>query len=180
MIDEWVDVVDAQGERTGSRVTKREAHARGLRHASVHTWIVTPRGELLVQRRALTKENHPGLWDISSAGHVSAGESPVDAAVREMAEELGVQVDAGELQRLGRTEERWVLNGGMYIDDEIHEIFVIERDVDPSALTLQPSEVDAVRLITVEELEASIGDPAFVDHREEYRRIADWVRRRTS
>ena len=54
--------------------------------------------ELLLQKRSVTKKSHPNCWDISGAGHIRAGESVIDGAIRELKEELGVEVEEKDLQ----------------------------------------------------------------------------------
>jgi hypothetical protein len=56
-------------------------HADGDYHGAVHVWIyVESTGELLLQKRADRKDSWPGLWDISSAGHISAGDTSLITA----------------------------------------------------------------------------------------------------
>jgi hypothetical protein len=56
-------------------------HADGDYHRAVHVWIyVESTGELLLQKRADRKDSWPGLWDISSAGHISAGDTSLITA----------------------------------------------------------------------------------------------------
>ena len=159
---ELIDVLTPSGAPAGLRKPKADVHRDGDWHRAAHVWIVTPDGRLLLQRRSLRKENYPGLWDVSAAGHLSAGESAVECALRETFEELGLRLDAAELRHVGTLRESCVLNGGTYIDNEIHEIFVVRRDVDLGALVLQASEVDDVML--VRELPAE----GLVPHAEEY------------
>ncbi len=159
-----IDVLDADGSSTGRTKPKPHIHRDGDLHRSVHVWIIAPDDRILVQRRAAVKENNPGLWDVSCAGHISAGESAIDAAIREAEEELGIALESDELQYVATLRERSVLNGGTYIDNEIHEIFVVRREVDLSSLRLQPEEVDDVRLVTREEFRLL----DLVPHEEEY------------
>jgi 8-oxo-dGTP pyrophosphatase MutT (NUDIX family) len=60
-----------------------------LIHRSVSVIVLTGEGALF-QRRSLAKDSSPGCWDLACSGHVDAGESYRDAAVRELAEELGL------------------------------------------------------------------------------------------
>src|SRR5205807_2141424 len=105
-----------------------------------------------LQKRAAAKENWPGWWDVSAAGHCSAGESAVETAMRETAEELGLTLTVDELQHIGRFRDPVVLRGGTYIDNEIHEVFLVRRDVDLEALILQEEEVETAALVAPEEL----------------------------
>ena len=86
---EWLDVVDEQ-DRIIARATRADVHARRCLHRSVHVLVSNRAGAIYVQRRALTKDCSPGLWDTSAAGHVGHGESYDQAAPRELAEELGL------------------------------------------------------------------------------------------
>ncbi len=149
---ELIDVLTPDGTLTGVAKPKPDVHRDGDWHRSVHVWIIAHDDRILVQRRALTKENNPGLWDVSCAGHIAAGESATQAAIREANEELGIEIAADELRHAATIWEPCVLNAGTYIDNEIHEIFVVRRDVDVRSLRLQIDEVDEVRLVTHEEL----------------------------
>lgn len=149
---EFIDVLTRDGAPTGKTKPKPLVHRDGDWHRAVHVWIVQRDGRVLVQRRALVKENNPGLWDVSAAGHISAGESAIDAAIRETYEELGIAIDASELHHVATLCEQSVLNGGRYIDNEVHEIFIVRREVNVRNLRLQQEEVDDARLMTLEEL----------------------------
>lgn len=171
MSEELIDVLSADGTPAGVRKTKSDVHRDGDWHRAAHVWIVTPDGRVLLQRRSLRKENHPGLWDVSAAGHLSAGESAVDAAVRETLEEIGLTLNPADLGHIATNREQWVLNGGAYIDNEIHEVFIVRRSVDVSSLRLDPAEVDDVALVDVDDVlkRAAAGDPTLVPHRDGYR-----------
>jgi isopentenyldiphosphate isomerase len=106
---ELVDVFDDDGRPAG-RVERGLAHRDGLWHRSLHCWLVTGNGALLVQRRSADKAHWPGLLDVSAAGHVLAGE-PWTAAPREVREELGLTltdgllIDGGERREVLRLPE---------------------------------------------------------------------------
>lgn len=178
MPDEILDLIAADGSPLGRTKSKRDVHRDGDLHRSVHLWIVTPSNEILVQRRALTKETHPGLWDISVAGHISAGEDPRTAATREAAEEIGIHVDAREIHDLGIVRTEWVLNGGTHYENEINVVLVTRRPIDLAQLTLDPSEVLAVRLISTGALAevARNRSPRYVPHWEEYELLLSFLR----
>lgn len=102
--EELFDVVDENDEVVG-QATRAEVHARGLLHRAVHVFAINGRGELLLQQRSRLKDVHPGVWDSSVSGHLDAGEGYREAAVREMAEEMGIEgVEPKEVGRIAPSE----------------------------------------------------------------------------
>src|SRR5258708_2282073 len=95
--DEIVAIVDENNNVTGA-VTRREMRAKGLAHRASYVAIFNSRGELFVQRRTMTKDVYPGLFDPVAGGVVQAGESYEQSAVRELAEEMGIEGVAIEPQ----------------------------------------------------------------------------------
>jgi isopentenyldiphosphate isomerase len=86
---EYVDIItpDDRVLRTVSRV---QAHKECALHRAIHVIIETADGCVLLQQRSATKSRYPLWWHGAVAGHVSAGETPLQAAYKETREELGV------------------------------------------------------------------------------------------
>lgn len=95
---ELLDVVDHQ-DRVIDVKPRAEVHRLGLMHRSVHILVFSTSGEVFLQKRSASKDSNPGLWDSSAAGHLDSGEGYDECAVRELAEELGVDA-RGQLDRL--------------------------------------------------------------------------------
>src|SRR3989344_3250763 len=90
--DELLDLVNKKDEVIGT-VWKSEAHKNPkLIHREIAVAVFNQNGEVLLQRRSLNKSKGPGKWQITVAGHVSAGEDPRDAVAREVYEELGFKI----------------------------------------------------------------------------------------
>lgn len=101
---EIFDVVDHEDTVTGQS-TRGEVHAQGLLHRAVHVFAINKKGEVLLQRRSLLKDSHPGVWDSSVSGHLDAGEDYETAAIRELGEEMGIyEVPVEELARIAPSE----------------------------------------------------------------------------
>ncbi len=87
---ERFDLCDDDDRATGVAAPRWLCHLLGLRHRAVHILLWAPNGLAVLQVRSPHKAYWPGLLDISVGGHVRAGQSYLEAAWSEMAEELGV------------------------------------------------------------------------------------------
>ncbi len=93
--EEWFDVVNERDEPI-RRATRREVHANGWWHRAVHVLVFDAAGRVLLQKRSMLKDLSPGLWDSSCSGHLDAGEDYDAAAMRELAEEIGVRLPTAQ------------------------------------------------------------------------------------
>ena len=91
MNEEIFDVVNERDEVVG-QLPRREVHRLGLMHRAVHVLVFNAAGQVFLQKRSMTKDRQPGLWDSSASGHLAAGEDYDACAVRELREEIGLQV----------------------------------------------------------------------------------------
>jgi isopentenyl-diphosphate Delta-isomerase len=89
MTEEILEIVDEENRVTG-RAARSRIHREQLRHRAVHIFLFNSQGELFLQKRSPEKDEFPGYYDSSAAGHVDPQESYADAAGRELEEELGV------------------------------------------------------------------------------------------
>jgi 16S rRNA (adenine1518-N6/adenine1519-N6)-dimethyltransferase len=96
--DEIFDVVD-EGDNVLRQETRDVVHREGLLHRAVHLFVFNKRKELFLQKRSRLKDRTPGVWGGRAAGHLKAGEGYESAAIRELAEELGVH--GAEIQDVG-------------------------------------------------------------------------------
>ena len=91
--EELFPLVDESGKVIGT-ATRKECHSGTFwLHPVVHLHLFNNKGELYLQKRAMTKDVQPGKWDTAVGGHVDAGETILEALAREVREELGV-IDA--------------------------------------------------------------------------------------
>jgi 8-oxo-dGTP pyrophosphatase MutT (NUDIX family) len=160
-VDELLDVLDGSGRQKGKVAWKSEAHRLGLWHRCSHCWVVGEEAGgpyLLVQRRAATKDTWPGYLDVTAAGHVQSGEEPLEGGLRELEEELGLEVEPERLVPLGtrRIEQR--IQGGS--DREFHEVFLLSDSTPPQDLRLQEGEVEAVLRVRLGDAKALAGGGA--------------------
>ncbi|MBR4206636.1 MAG: NUDIX domain-containing protein [Clostridia bacterium] len=158
---EILDVVNEAGIPIGETVSRDKAHREGIRHRTAHVWIVreTEGGyEILLQKRSEEKESFPGLYDTSSAGHIPAGDEPLESALRELEEELGIAAAPEELSFAGTFRIRYEkeFHGKPFRDNEVTSVYVYSRPVDAASLRLQESEVSEVRWFGLREVAEEI------------------------
>ncbi|MCA0959348.1 NUDIX domain-containing protein [Muricauda ruestringensis] len=145
-MDERIDILDEHGKPTGKSCLKSEAHQKGLLHPTVHVWLYTIDGRILIQQRGKNKATHPLLWDVSVAGHVSAGENVVAAAIREVREEIGLTINETDLKSLGTFKAVHKISED-FIDVELHHIYLCQLKSPLDQLVKQKNEVEDLALI---------------------------------
>jgi isopentenyldiphosphate isomerase len=130
--DEPVDVVD-EHDVVLRVATRAEVRTENLRHRCVFVVVWSSSGEVLVHERAPDKDIWPGRWDLGVGGVLGAGEGYADAAVRELAEEVGLEVAGpSALRELGR---------GIFDDDDVSLIGRIYDVVCDGPFTFADGEV---------------------------------------
>lgn len=150
-MEEIVDILDDRGRPTGESCTKAEAHRKGHLHPTVHVWLFTKSGEVLIQQRGRTKDTFPLKWDVSVAGHVKSGETVENAAVRETAEEVGLEISESDLIPIG-THKAVHRHSETLIDAEFHHIFLCGLSQPLGGLKAQRDEVEALKLLPLPRL----------------------------
>lgn len=166
---EFFDIYNEDGSTADYTASRDDAHRNGLWHKTVHIWIVNSQGRVLLQKRSIYKETFPGFWDISCAGHVDAGESSPDAAIRELSEELGIRASKNELQFLFSVRQYYRKEDPLVIDNEIADVFLLKnpRDIDSMSCN---DEVTDLKFVDISEL--IYGNlPNLAEHGEEYLKL---------
>lgn len=170
------DLFKDQPRSTGVRKRRAAVHKDQDWHCSAHVWLVDPvRRLVLVQKRSEHKDTFPGMWDISAAGHIeaagtssSSSSSPKDTAVRELAEELGidnVERDAFVFGFICPAEQAdW---GGC---NAYEHVYFVHVDKDTCRIRAGQAEVTAVQWIEIDILEQKLRqrDSQYVPRVESY------------
>jgi isopentenyl-diphosphate delta-isomerase type 1 len=146
---DWLDVVD-QDDRVVGRERRGFVHARGLMHRSAQVLVFNSEGALFLQKRSASKDEFPGLWDSSAAGHLDPGEDYAECASRELAEELGFVPDQPP-------EPLFKLPAGPDTGFEHCSVF---RCLYDGPMKLQAEEVDDGKWVAPGEMDRLVPDPA--------------------
>jgi isopentenyldiphosphate isomerase len=168
-MDELIDIVDFHGNPTGKTCLKSIAHKEGLWHSCIHVWMVNESDQVLVQLRGEEVAISPNKWDLSVAGHIGAGELPIDAAVREIQEEIGLTLSPKDLF-LAAKEKCEVIHENGLIDNGFYYLYLCKTNFKLNQLVAQKEEVAALKLLKLSEIEAMVQqeNSEFVDRGMEY------------
>lgn len=147
-MEEILDIVNEADEVVG-QASRTDAHRQNLMHRATHIILTNSAQQIFMQLRSESKDTNPGLWDTSAAGHVDAGECYEACAVRELKEELGVEVQVIDLIEIGR------LAPTSHNGFEFVRIYTVISD-DP--ITLEVGEVDDGKWVGRAELEQWLTD----------------------
>jgi isopentenyl-diphosphate delta-isomerase type 1 len=164
---EYFEIVNEKGDVIG-KAPRSECHGNpALVHRAVHVLVFNKKGELLLQLRSRDKDIQPGKWDTSVGGHLGVGESYEQAALREMAEELGIEPP--ELKYLYDYPLR------NEIESENIRSFLAVHD---GPFTHQASEIEEIRFWTLEEIGSTLGKGVFTPNFEtEFSMYSNWKRK---
>lgn len=156
MAKEMLDIVDDKGQPTGEVIDRVTAHREGIPHRTSHVWLVRRKNgrlQVLLQKRSEEKDSYPGCYDISSAGHIPSGVDFVSSALRELKEELGVEVQPEDLVYCGQRKFHFeeIFHGEKFKDNQISNVYLLWMDKEADAFQIQKEELSEVRWFNFEE-----------------------------
>jgi len=145
--EEILEVVDHRDRVIGTE-RRGVIHELGLMHRSAQVLVFNAAGQLFLQKRSIDKDEFPGLWDSSAAGHVNPGESYHECALRELNEELGID----------RTEPLTRLFSFSASEATGYEHCSVFSCVHEGPMTLQAEEVAQGKWLTPAEMDRWVAD----------------------
>lgn len=144
---ELLDVYNSKGEITGKvveRGTKDEAFGPDEHIGVAIIYIENSKGEFLMQ---LTSKEKGNIYS-ATGGHIDHGETPYETIVREVKEEIGLDI----------SNENVVSLGHICVDFPVRFIFYLKKDIDINDLTLDKNEVESMHYLTKEDLRRVIDE----------------------
>ena len=148
-MEELIDIYDRDRNFTGLTVPREGARmAEGQYMLYVLAIIEDRQGRILITQRSMDKHWAAGWWEVTGGG-VSAGETSEQAIVRELAEEVGLDVADYPLERIYAYENVDLDSGDNYIVD----IYRFQLDFTVEDVVLQASEAIDCKLATFAEIE---------------------------
>ncbi len=175
-MEEWIDVLNEDGTKTGEVVTRKEVHEKGLLHRIVVIAIIDKDGHLLMQQRAKDKETNPGKWDVSVAGHVSSGQTSIEAAIREVQEEIGMQLRKEELKYIFTYKQERKIKDH-FISNHLFDFYLVKRNqIDLNQIKIQESEVEQVKLCDKKEVKEMLNENITVERKLVYEKLINYLK----
>ncbi|MCL2756348.1 MAG: NUDIX domain-containing protein [Firmicutes bacterium] len=151
---EMFTVLDENGIPDGKTISRNEVHQKGLWHECIIVCVIDKNNKLLIQKRAKGK-SHAGLWDLTIAGHMSAGEFPMDALFKESMEEVGVilprDLKVSDLKHLKTFRDSRAVRED-FIENQFVNLYVIHKDVNLKDIVLKLDEVEEVKKVSIYEM----------------------------
>lgn len=177
MSEEYLDVLDEKGNITGQKKLRSEIHRDGDFHRIVHIWIINSKRQILMQKRSPQKETYPNIWAMSCEGHVQAGQTPIEGALRELEEELGLKLSKRDLIPFITYKRKAVLHNGEYLANHFFNSYLVNLDLDINNIVIQVEEVSEVKWMNFKEIKKciEIKDPNFRPYEEEYPKLFDYL-----
>ena len=172
MEKEMIDEYNYRGEKIGV-VDKDIAHKKGLWHKSVHVWILNDKNQIFLQYRCAEKKLYPNTWDCSFAGHISAGESSIQAAQREGKEEIGIDVDLDKLNFILTNRE--CIKYEDINSNEFVDIFVLRQNLNLEEIKFQKEEVSDAKYVSLNEFFNLIDNGKLLPHKIEYMVLKEYL-----
>lgn len=156
MSDLLIQIVDEYDQPIG-QATKQQAWDKGLIHRIIRIVAVSPDNKVLLQKRSPQLALFPGCWNETVSGHVDAGESYLEAARRELFEELGIQSASLKEVKYYRSSDTFE---GRELE-RFNKVYRLNfKTGDAEKLTLQKSEVQKTQWFDLKEIRSMIAkDP---------------------
>lgn len=169
MSKEYFDLLDENGNKIGKTKLRNEVHRDGDWHKAVHIWILNNNGDILLQRRCATKDSNPNMLDISSAGHLSAGDDSLSGAVRELKEELNLDVKAGDLKFI-KTLKHSSKYTKTFINNEFDDMYILKTDKDINDMKYQEEEISEIFFVPYKKFKEMVNNkqPDLLMHNDEF------------
>lgn len=133
---EYWDIYDRNKQLTGRRMKRNDWTMKdGDYHLSVLGVVRRSDGKFLITRRKLDKQWAPGWWEVPGGG-VQAGESSLEAVIREIREETGLDVRGCK----GGFAFDYHRDNPGEGDNYFVDVYLFEKDFEEKDLILQETE----------------------------------------
>ena len=176
-MEELIDVLDKDGNKTGIIKKKSDIKRDGDYHRAIAVLVINNNNEILMQKRSSRKRIYPNLWSIFVKGHVQSGETSIDACIRELSEEVGININSNELSYLYTIFEEVIDKD--YIERIFYDTYILRKDFNLTDITIQEEELSEIKLVDSNKVISLIesNDKSLVPNYEDYKRIINYIKK---
>lgn len=155
---ELIEIVDEKGNFTGEVMDKDEAHDKNLLHNEVAIFVINSHQQVLLQKRSANKRFDPNKWALC-AGHVDYHESLIDAAKREVKEEIGLDLVDSDLHSFG--EKDFIIRNS---NSHVNHYYYIIVNRNAEEFVIQKEELSEVKWFDIDQVLEMLerNDPSIV------------------
>lgn len=150
---EMLDVYTEDNKNQIGKANRGVIHYYNLWHREVSCWIMNEKNEILLQRRSKEKKQQPNMLAITS-GHVDLNETPDEAVIREIKEEIGIEdLTIKDLKFINTFKAKNINNY------HFKYVYLLKTNKKLEELTMQKEEVSELLFVNLENLEEMIKKP---------------------
>lgn len=146
MDKELMDVYDENKNLTGKNIYRKDMDTLKENEYIItsHCFIINSSNQILLTQRSLNTDRK-GKWEDTHGG-VKAGETSIDAIIRELKEEIGINVKPSELKLIKTIKKK----------NAFRDIYILKKDVALESLILNKNEVMDCKYVTINEFKEMI------------------------
>ena len=142
---EYLDIYDDQGIKTGRKIIRGDKSVQLSKNEHIAISVIfieNEKNEFLIQK---TSKEKGGEYS-STGGHVDSGETPLEAILREVKEELGITLTKEEIKEYGY----------LLFDMPLRYLFYCKKNISMEEITIQEEEVESIEYMTASQIEKLI------------------------
>lgn len=149
---EILDLYDGRKNKLNKTYIRNDGEPKiGEYKQSVHVWIINNKEKLLIERRSFNMRKNPGKWAFVG-GVPDTGETSLEGAIREVKEELGIELKQRDIELLISLKR----------EHDFVDVWIAKDDTELEDIIMQESEVSEVKWVSIDELEKLINNGEFV------------------
>lgn len=145
-----LNIIDEDNNIVGED-SRENIHRKGLLHREIHVWIYNKKGEILLQKRSMTKDTYPGLLDASVDGHLDLNDDYDKAAIREFEEEIGIKISKNDLTYITKIRKKSYDKITGMTNNVIRAVYAYEYD-NEQEIKLEKGEADSLEFWPLEKI----------------------------
>lgn len=150
------DILDGNGNKTGKTVERGKPMGQDEYHLVVHVWIKNNNGEFLITKRTPNKSHLPNMWE-TTVGSAIVGDDSLKAALREVKEEIGIELSPINGKFLFRFKRQ------QHDFPDFVDVWLFKEEVDITEVIYQPEEVCGAKWATTSQIYTMIESGEFAD-----------------